>query len=163
MFWMIRIYQIQGNQNKALKTPFQYVLYVTHPKDIYPRRELNTAKLSFCAAKILHFFNIRKEKSAFLWVFAQKKEKPHGEQPRKQQKQGTICRIISGVTAKKGEKGGRERGLGGIAPRVKPAGCGAQRRRGCDGTAAPPAPLSPLCSTRSPPSSRRRYHSHLPS
>ena len=42
-----------------------------HPKDIYPRRELNTAKLSFCAAKLRTFSDICKKNRQILakWRF----------------------------------------------------------------------------------------------
>ena len=47
-------------QNKALKTPFQYVLYLSRPKDIFPQRGLNTAKLAFCGAKVQLFLDLCK-------------------------------------------------------------------------------------------------------
>ncbi len=70
LFWsLVRIYQIPVSQNKALKTPFQYVLYLSRPKDIFPQRGLNTAKLLFCAAKVLHFFDICKREVDFFRFF----------------------------------------------------------------------------------------------
>lgn len=70
LFW---IYQIPIRQNKARKTSFVNMSYIyPHPKDIYPRRELNTAKLSlpqghdsFCVAKILQILHIRKHSGIF--------------------------------------------------------------------------------------------------
>ncbi len=48
-------------KTKRVRRLFQYVLYLTHPKDIFPQRGLNTAKLLFCAAKLQLFLHIRKD------------------------------------------------------------------------------------------------------
>jgi len=55
-------------KTKRVRRLFQYVLYITHPKDIFPQRGLNTAKLSFCAAKLHKIFDIRK----FFQIFMKK-------------------------------------------------------------------------------------------
>ena len=47
-------------KTKRLRRLFQYVLYLTRPKDIFPQRGLNTAKLMFCAAKVHKKNDIRK-------------------------------------------------------------------------------------------------------
>ena len=46
----LRIYQIPTSQNKALKTPFQYVR-ISPPQGTYPRRRLK------CAAKLQNYFH----------------------------------------------------------------------------------------------------------
>ena len=52
--------RFQNAKTKRVRRLFQYVLYLAHPKDIFPQRGLNTAKLTFCAAKVQHFFDICK-------------------------------------------------------------------------------------------------------
>ena len=61
--------RFQQAKTKRVRRLFQYVLYLTRPKDIYPQRGLNTAKLSFCAAKVLHFFDICKREGDFFRFF----------------------------------------------------------------------------------------------
>ena len=58
LFWNSEFTRFRIAKTKRLRRLFQYVLYLTRPKDIYPQRGLNTAKLLFCAAKLLHFFDI---------------------------------------------------------------------------------------------------------
>ena len=55
-------------KTKRVRRFFQYVLYITHPKDIFPQRGLNTAKLLFCAAKLHKIFEIHK----FFQIFIKK-------------------------------------------------------------------------------------------
>ena len=71
MFWNSEFTRFQEAKTKRLRRLFQYVLYVTHPKDIYPQRGLNTAKLSFCAAKVQLFFDICKKN---VYFFLKKKK-----------------------------------------------------------------------------------------
>jgi len=40
------------SKHSAFKTPSSICPYFTHPKDIFPQRGQNTAKLLFCAAKL---------------------------------------------------------------------------------------------------------------
>ncbi len=46
MFWNDEFTRFLLAKTKRVRRLFQYVLYLTHPKDIFPQRGLNTAKLS---------------------------------------------------------------------------------------------------------------------
>ena len=94
-FGWLEFTRFKETKTKRLRRLFQYVLYITHPEDISPQRGLNTAKLLFCAAKILHFFYIRKENVCFyaflriFWNFRSKKKRktpPGGD--------GVICKNL---------------------------------------------------------------------
>ena len=79
MFWNSEFTRFRIAKTKRVRRLFQYVLYITHPKDIYPQRGLNTAKLSFCGAKVqlffdickknVYFFLIKKENTEKSWIF----------------------------------------------------------------------------------------------
>jgi hypothetical protein len=69
MFWNNEFTRFRIAKTKRVRRLFQYVLYLTRPKDIYLQRGLNTAKLLFCAAKVLHFFDICKREGDFFCFF----------------------------------------------------------------------------------------------
>ena len=60
LFWNSEFTRFRIAKTKRVRRLFQYVRYLTHPKDIFPQRGLNTAKLSVLRCKITAFFQICK-------------------------------------------------------------------------------------------------------
>ena len=70
MFWNDEFARFRLAKTKRVRRLFQYSVFTPIPKDIYPRRELNTAKLLFCAAKLHKKNDIRKRYVIFLCFFS---------------------------------------------------------------------------------------------